>query len=371
MVLIGLNTVNGRRIINAPTSKDGRDAASNVFRGLPTPQGTVVLNVHDIEAGKIDKATLTRFSRTGADAFPRPMAAATSSSTHSAKFAKVSDTADNNEDKLLTLSHPNFWKMPSPEAFAFVLSWMEGARATPEGAWPVTCAVSDPDDVAFSFLCEVQAVILLLAVRPAQTVALEQIIERVRTSSPQVEMLKAIHETLPLRSIFITRYIEAFFDHLERGRYNQQEVKAIDEYAKRVDVQLFKCFAGVERSRKGAKRFQDRDQTGKYELAPHEQVELEPDLASSNEPEVKANQEMEVASGADVKKVEVAAVAAEVEDDSEQAGATTTTGEQAGAAGTTETAGAKKKASRSSRARAKKELVVNANRQKVPGAGGN
>ncbi len=257
-VKIGSKTVNGRC---APPGPE---------KNQPRQQNVVVIMVHGEVVREMDQRTLTRFSKTVAVKFPRAKAVVVAGQNGQAGIVNGSPngevrkagvqkpntnvtTAAEIVKKVFDIDDSRFWQQPSREAVTVVLEWMENARATPRGDAPPDCAIPDPTETDFRFLCEVYAATIILDIRPYPRALKREVKDFVSSTPPSLDTLKAVHELLPLEDGVVTRTVTSFFQHGEKGGYTREEVAAIEEYVMdpEGDVALWERFGEIQKARDG------------------------------------------------------------------------------------------------------------------------
>jgi hypothetical protein len=251
----------------------------------------VTVYVDGVEVRVIELGTLIRFSFVGVAAFPKPSTTAATAKqvngvngedkkqepavekastngtasykpTHPRKFEHA--VSSDNGTKILNLKDSRFWLTPSAAAINFVLTWMEDAKKTPRNAQPPICLPANFENKSIDEAVDFYAAMLYLDIRPPPLVVAGKLKDRVSSTPPTLEVLRAVHERLPIDDAVMTRTITSFFEHIDKQAYNGMGNEYYDlmAYIKdpQVDPDLCDRFAAVQSSRESKAQMMKRGQ---------------------------------------------------------------------------------------------------------------
>lgn len=262
-LVIGSGTKNGRRPVSKPPH-------------YPQPKGEVYLHMRHVVVGHKDLGTLVRFSKIVALAFPKPSEGTvqvfeegaqimvTVEKNGTGKMPKIDRkvgevagvfvpiTTDDGERVLvLKLDDSRFWNVPSERAVSIVFGWMDQVKQANGDAPLGVIACPELNKANFRLGCEVYAATLLLDIRPAAATSkiIEQLTKTITNTPPSLEMLMAVHETLPISNVLMDLTITSFFEHLETGNFDNSNVSAVEVYAANMDEQLAARFRKIRNTR--------------------------------------------------------------------------------------------------------------------------
>lgn len=279
-----------------------RDGSINAGRTRGPRQMVKIYLLGGTEVGEVSLGVLTRFSKLAKTTFPRPetkvekpdtpiddakgaeeitgsiagkkwadvveqekkspskIPIKTVSSNSAASAPARSSTTTTLEPRHLTVAVEDAWVQPSANVIKHILTWMDQnkSKRNEDPLLPVTPVAYSR--VSFKTLIEVYTGVLAFDLQPFPHELRHEILIRLSAEPVKRESVELLYTRLPPSDPIINRMITSFFEHRDKNKYNEEEMKAIQDYANHEvddDGQLARHYRRVEGRRAHGQKHQD------------------------------------------------------------------------------------------------------------------
>jgi len=279
-----------------------RDGSGNAGRVRGPRQMVKIHQSGGTEVGEVSLGVLTRFSKLAKTTFPRPAVKAgvksdtttaegkhigaaessiagkkwydvveqereqtPSTPTKTAPSTSVSSTLTQTksitlEPKHLTVAVNDAWEQPSANVIRHILTWMDQNKSHRNDDPLLPLAPAAYSKVSFKALVDVYTGVLAFDLQPFPHELRHEILTRLSNEPVKRDDVELLYTRLPPSDPIINRMITSFFEHKEKGKYTEDEMQAIHDYANHEvddDGQLARHYRRVEGRRTHNQKRQD------------------------------------------------------------------------------------------------------------------
>lgn len=186
-----------------------------------------------------------------------PPTTSKTSSLGSAISAPAQPTSDASEVKHLTVAVKDAWEQPSTNVIRYMLNWMDECKSIRNDDPLLPIAPAAYSKLSLKVLVEIYTGVLAFDLQPFPHELRHEILTRLSDQPIKRDDVEMFYTRLPPSDPVINRMITSFFEHNEKGRYTEDEIKAIQDYANLEvddDGQLARHYRRVEGRRSHNKK---------------------------------------------------------------------------------------------------------------------